>query len=83
MSNFSLFPENLLLTWNEKPIVAKRFLMSQLKRLALETCQLAGKHAGKHAPTIFICDHFRRENLIQFFIFYIHTYIPINPNRLA
>ena len=48
MSNFSLFPENLLLTWNEKPIVAKRFLMSQLKRLALETCQLAGKHAGKH-----------------------------------
>lgn len=48
MSNFSLFPENLLLTWNEKPIVAKRFPILQLKRLALEVCQLVGKHAGKH-----------------------------------
>ena len=44
MSNISLLFENLLLTWNDKPIVEKRFLMSQLKRLALETCQLAGKH---------------------------------------
>ena len=47
MSNISLLYENLLLTWNDKPIVAQRFLMSQLERLALETCQLAGKHAGK------------------------------------
>ena len=47
VSNITLLFENLLLTWNDKPIVAQRFLKSQLKRLALETCQLAGKHAGK------------------------------------
>ena len=38
-----LKPSRALLTRNDKPIEAQRFLMSQLERLALETCQLAGK----------------------------------------